>query len=157
MTDKEAAERFWHFALSVYGRDDARAAFLRLQDRDGADVPMLLWCLWCAADQRGLSRQVMAEATAFSEVWRSATVTPLRTLRRGLKSGIEGVSPPLSEAGRAQIATTEQALERMQMDHLAALPTAATAQDASALIALYADCAGLSLDASDVAIVTQAP
>ena len=157
MTDKEAAEQFWHFALSVYGRDDARAAFLRLQDRDGADVPMLLWCLWCAAEKRGILREGMAEAVAFSSAWRSATVTPLRALRRGLKQGIEGVALPLSEAGRAQIAATEQALERMQMDHLAALPVGGAARDAKTLIALYADCAGVSFDPGDVAVVTQAP
>ena len=154
MTDKEAAEQFWTFALSVYGREAAREAFLRLQDRDGADVPMLLWCLWCGATRRGVSASVMQQAVMFSEAWRAAVVGPLRSLRRGLKSGANGVSLDSSEKARQAIASTEQAVERMQMDALAGMPQDEPSSDALALIKLYAQVAGLSFDAADVAVVS---
>ena len=153
MAEKEAAEAFWDFALSVYGRSAAREAFLRLQDRDGADVPMLLWCLWRAESGRAVSRTVMGEAAAFSGAWREAVVAPVRGSRKALKGGIGGIPLSLSERARARIADTEQSLEKMQMDHLAALPVEGAQGDAAALISLYAEVAELELLASDVALV----
>lgn len=154
MTVKEA-DRFWEYSLPVYGR--ARDAFLRLQDRDGADVPMLLWCLWCGSEGRIVPRGTMAEAVAFSEGWQRGVVTPLRTLRRQMKSGAENVPLPLFEGARALVATAEQDTERQQMAHLASLspepgeadPTAA----APANLASYAETAGLSLSTVDRATV----
>ena len=153
MAQKEAAERFWDHALALYGRDAAREAFLRLQDRDGADVPMLLWCLWCASEGRGISRETMTAAVAFSSAWRAEAVAPLRTLRKALKSGIKNIDRALSEEARTRIASTEQALERLQMDHLAGLPTGTAQSNGLTLIALYADVAGLSLDAADGVVI----
>lgn len=153
MTEKEAAERFWVFALELYGQDAAREAFLRLQDRDGADVPMMLWCLWCGAEGQGISDEVMAEAIGFSAAWREQTVGPLRTLRRALKPGILGVQTALSEAARSKIATTEQAVERLQMDHLAGLLSGTGAGGPRENMDRYARAASLSLDADDVSVV----
>ncbi len=155
MTEKKAAEHFWAFALSIYSREVARKAFLRLQDRDGADVPLLLWCLWCGAEGRSISATVMKEAITFSHAWQTAAITPLRTLRRSLKSGIENIALALSERARSEIGQTEQALERMQMDHLASLALQNSHTDAETLIALYAELAGLNLNAEDIAIITQ--
>lgn len=154
MEDSKAADRFWNFALAVYGRDVARAAFLRLQDRGGADVPMLLWCLWLASEGRGVSREGMAAAVSFSGTWRRAMVDPLRAVRRGVKPGIGGVPDALTGEGRALVAKTEQALERMQMAHLAGLSSDAPSAD---LMGLYAEVAGLTLDAEDLATVAAPP
>ncbi len=153
MAQKEAAEAFWDFALGVYGQDAVRAAFLRLQDRDGADVPLLLWCLWLGTRGRGVSDEEMTAAVRFSLAWRDAVVAPVRAVRRGLKLGVEGV--PLEEAARARarIADTEQGLERMQMDHLAQMPCSGGTDESAGLIALYAGIAGLHLDSVDVADV----
>lgn len=156
MADKEAAERFWTHALGVYLREEPRAAFLRLQDRGGADVPMLLWCLWLSSEGRAPSRQTMADAVAFSARWRTAMVDPLRRVRRGAKGGIDGLPADLAEAGRTLVAETEQALERLQMDHLAGLPVEPGTVPAQAMLGLYADAAGLALDPEDVAVVVAA-
>ena len=150
MAQKEAAEQFWDFALSVYGQDAAREAFLRLQNRDGADVPMLLWCLWCAEQGRGVSRSVMAEAVRFSSVWREAVVDPLRSTRTTLKDGLQDIPAALSDDARQKIAVTEQALERVQMEYLVELPGTGVQADGSGIIALYADVAGLGLGVADV-------
>ena len=155
MTAKE--ERFWAYALRVYGQKEAREAFLRLQERDGADVPMLLWCLWRGAEGCGIPRGTMAEAVAFSESWAREIVRPLRALRRGMKGGVEGAPDALAEKARSDVARTEQNAERVQMEHLAdqSGERGQTTPDEAmrANIALYADCAGRTLDREDCAVV----
>lgn len=153
MTQRKAADRFWDFALSVYGRDAPRAAFLRLQDEGGADVPMLLWCLWLAHEGRSVSPDAMTGAVAFSRAWRAAMVDPLRRVRRTVKPGIDAVPDVLTEEGRALVAQTEQALERMQMTHLAQIKAAEGKADPGDNLLLYADVAGLSLDPDDLATI----
>jgi uncharacterized protein (TIGR02444 family) len=156
MDDRKASARFWDFALAVYGREDARAAFLRLQDDGGADVPMLLWCLWCAAEGQGVSRAQMTTAVAFSRAWRRAMVDPLRAVRRGVKPGIDNVPGALTAEGRALVAQTEQALERMQMNALAGMVAGESDTDPGDTLLLYADVAGLRLDPDDLATIAAA-
>jgi len=153
MTEKKAAEQFWVYALELYGQSTAREALLRLQDRDGADVPMLLWCVWHGAKEQGVSKDRMVQAVDFSKAWREETVEPLRKVRRALKSGIPGVESTLSETARSRIAETEQAVERIQMDHLAEIPLGALRGSAAENLDHYALVAGLSLDAADVSIL----
>ena len=149
------ADRFWHFALTVYPQPDARAAFLRLQDRDGADVPMLLWCLWCAAEGVGLSVKPMRAALAFSVNWRRDRVEPVRALRRAWKGASGQLPPQASEAARQALAKAEQTIERIQMDHLADMAHGTDEADAAlANIRLYAAEAGLSFDTDDIDTIT---
>ena len=150
MAEKEAAEQFWAFSLELYGQDTAREAFLRLQDRDGADVPMMLWCLWRGVEGHGIPEDVMAEAVEFSASWRQQAVEPLRKLRKAMKPGISGVQSALSEAARSKVAKTEQAVERLQMDHLAGLPCGSVVGGQRENMDRYARAASLSLDADDV-------
>ncbi len=146
------AARFWRFALGVYLPDDARAAFLRLQDRDGADVPLLLFCLWCGVEGVRLSDEAMAQAVAFSRDWRADRVEPLRALRHAWK----GAPDALSQAARQQVAKAEQAVERLQMDHLAGLRAGedGAADAVAANLSSLSRHAELSLDRADIAIVT---
>lgn len=157
MTDKEAEERFWQFALAVYGQDAARVAFLRLQDKDGADVPMLLWCLWCGAEGRAVSVEAVEAALAFNEVWRAAAVLPMRDVRRALKPGVAGAPDALTEAARTRVAQAEQAIERLQMEHLVTLAEAPSLPPSRALaeqaLALYGGGAGLMFDQADLEII----
>jgi hypothetical protein len=61
----------------------------------------------------------------------------------------------LSGEARQIIGSAEQTVERLQMDRLAALPQDGSASEPQALIALYAEVAGLALDGDDVAIVRE--
>lgn len=153
MAEKEAAERFWTFALALYGQDAAREALLRLQDRDGADVPMMLWCVWRGVEGFSISGDVMTEAVGFSTAWREGTVAPLRKIRKALKSGISGVEVAMSEAARSRVAETEQAVERMQMDQLAGMSGDHPHGDPRQNLERYALVGGLSLNAEDVSVV----
>jgi len=96
---QKKAERFWKYALTLYDQEAVREALLRLQDRDGADVPLLLWCVWCGAEAQGVSDEAMSQAVEFSAVWREQTVSPLRFRRscqRQRERRLRRQSKPLS-------------------------------------------------------------
>ena len=158
MVEGEAAPaRFWKFALGVYLPEEARAAFLRLQDRDGADVPLLLFCLWCGVEGAALSDAAMERAVNFSAAWRAERVEPIRRLRMAWKDRPGTLPPDASEAARQQVAKAEQAVERLQMDHLAGFRDGAAHRVDDALphnIAILCRHASLTFDPADMATVS---
>jgi hypothetical protein len=93
----------------------------------------------------------MASAVAFSARWRVERVEPLRRLRRDWKAAPDA----LSQAARQCVAKAEQAVERLQMDHLAGLsdgqPDPSGAMNAN--VAAYARHAALTFDPVDICIV----
>lgn len=86
MADDATAERFWRFSLMIYARLGVAEALLRLQDRGGHNINMILFGLCLALcegvplDAAGLARARAAIAGIDRDV-----VTPLRALRRALK------------------------------------------------------------------------
>lgn len=148
------AARFWAFALRVYMPEEARALFLRFQDGAGGDVPLALFCLWCGAEGVRLTDRTMRAAVEFSAGWRTARVEPLRALRTAWKDAPDPLPPALSEQARQHVARAEQAVERLQMDHLAALRGPARGQGTGAAhtnLALYCRLAGLTPGEEDLA------
>lgn len=147
------ADRFWQFALAVYLPQEGRALFLRLQDEGGLDVPLALFCLWCGAETLCLSEPAMRQAIAFSAAWRRERVEPLRALRRTWKQVPGSLPAHLSEAARQRVAQAEQAVERLQMDHLVTLREGVSGGLGAAAdnLALYCQLAPLSPDQGDLA------
>ncbi len=145
------ADRFWHFALDLYRPQGNRALFLRVQDDAGLDVPLALFCLWCGSEGLHLSEPAMGEAVAFSAAWRAARIEPLRALRRAWKASPGPFPAALAEDARQQVAGAEQAVERLQMDHLVTLRRGAQGdgQAVATNLALYVRLARLSLEESD--------
>lgn len=76
---------FWAFSLALYARPGVAAACLDLQDRFGADVNLLLLCLWRA--HKGFNGWAEGEfariEAAVAPV--NAALKPLRQARRALK------------------------------------------------------------------------
>jgi len=109
-------EAFWRFSLALYARPGAAAALLRLQDRAGLDVNLLLFALWCGASRAvRLDAERLAAATAASVAIKEA-VEPLRGLRRRLKGAELGDGDRL----RQRVAVLEVAAEREAQRCLAA-------------------------------------
>ena len=54
------ATPFWRFSLAFYGQPGVPALLLPLQDRSGADVNLVLFGLWRAAQRHALSPQEFA-------------------------------------------------------------------------------------------------
>lgn len=105
----------WEKSCALYALPGASAELLGLQDRCGADVPLLLWAAVLALEGEALdgasARAAWAKCTAIAE-----SVRAVRVLRRKLTD----LGPPDAiAAARSALLASEQALERLQLDCLA--------------------------------------
>jgi uncharacterized protein (TIGR02444 family) len=132
----------WDFALAVYAGPGVEAACLRLQDRSGLDVTMLLFCLWCGFTGPGsLSESAMAAALRTVRLWGGGVTAPLRAARRALKD--EALGADAARIGlRAAVIEAERRSERIMLEVLAvqdgaALPGPRGEAAARANLALY--------------------
>jgi len=102
----------WAFCLTLYARPGVAQACLALQDRHGADIPLLLAVLWHG--QSGLGPAPLAKWRRISKRWREQAVVPLRNLRRAMKgrAGWEEI--------REGVKRLELSAEKAQLDSLAA-------------------------------------
>ncbi|MBA9065663.1 TIGR02444 family protein [Methylobacterium sp. 092160098-2] len=132
------SDPLWTFACAFYGRPGVAAACLALQDEGGADVPLLLYLIWCGRTGRRLDASALAGAEARIGPWRGQVISPLRAIRRAMRSDI--LSGQTTEALRERIKLAEIEAERLA---LAALFEAAPVPDMPAssggeALALYA-------------------
>lgn len=112
----------WEFSLWAYGLQGVDKALLSLQDRMGADVNMVLFCVWLA--YRGGSAsdltENMSNALKLSREWQVAMVAPIRKCRENLKvliegSGMSGETKAQMEGLRERIKANEIDLEALQI------------------------------------------
>jgi uncharacterized protein (TIGR02444 family) len=116
----DAAESFWRFSLMVYARPGVAEALIRLQDRGGHNVNLILFGLWlgiCEGLRLGAGQLARAE-TAIARL-DSDIVMPLRRLRSALK----GDPDPDVRALRRRVLALEIAAERRVQVRLAATIT----------------------------------
>ncbi len=115
-------ETFWQFSGEAYGEPDVAEACLEAQDNFGADVNVILLCLWM--DTRGMRMQGddWANLLRTSQAWQRDTLAPQREKRRALKG-----KPDYEAAKRQELALERQAqaallesLEEMPIRHKAA-------------------------------------
>ena len=103
---------FWDFSLSFYARPGVPEICLRLQDRHGVDVNVLLYVLFLAAQGRWLGPKDVARIDALVEPWRRSIVEPLRSVRRALKENIGAFTAGATANFRADIKRVELEAER---------------------------------------------
>ncbi len=112
----------WEFSIWVYELPGVQKALLALQDRMGADVNMVLFCVWLA--YRGSNgndlAQNLSEALKLSRDWQTAMVHPVRKCRDNLKvlldgDGFTGPTRTATEALRERIKAAELDLEALQI------------------------------------------
>ncbi|MBI4293192.1 MAG: TIGR02444 family protein [Betaproteobacteria bacterium] len=162
-----APHPFWLFSLRTYGKPGVEQACLRLQDRHGADVNLVLLCCWAAASGRAaLATRTIRASIASTKHWQAEVIGPLRTARHSLKQGFEGVPPERTAELRKSIGRVELECEHAEQlllaPHVDALPKVQDADPArSAKIGIerYFGCLGARLDKAareDVATVIQA-
>ena len=119
-----ASERFWNFSVRTYRTEGVPAACLALQDERGADVNVLLFCMWVGATRGELGDGVYGEALRYSEEWCSNVVAPLRRARTWMKrQGCHSRPTPTDEcmALREKVKGVEFAAEKMQEETLESL------------------------------------
>ncbi len=148
---------FWDFSLAVYGRPGVAEACLRLQDRHGLDVNLLLVCCWAGTRGRGLEPTGMARLAASVADWHHAVVQSLRGVRRWLKTQTAAPAD-LAGALRTTIKGKELEAERIEQQLLyealgepAAGPAAEGGEDVLAAqnLRLYLRESGVEPDAVD--------
>jgi uncharacterized protein (TIGR02444 family) len=115
------ASPFWQFSLRFYRQPKVAEACITLQEAAGVDVNLLLFLLWHATLKRALSAAEVAELESRIGPWREATVVPLRTVRRALKSPPALVAPATAELFRTKIKAIELEAERLQQEAMFAL------------------------------------
>ncbi|MEM8976218.1 MAG: TIGR02444 family protein [Pseudomonadota bacterium] len=80
------ADDFWRFSLDRYSRDGVSEMCLQLQDHAGADVNMMLLCLWVGSASRLLSREELSQLIeGEAGNWHRDIVLPLRAARKAMK------------------------------------------------------------------------
>jgi len=107
---------FWRFSLRFYRQPRVADACIALQEEAGVDVNLLLFLLWQATLKRALSPLEVGELEGRIGAWRDATVIPLRSVRRALKSPPALVEPAAAEAFRTRIKAVELEAERLQQE-----------------------------------------
>jgi uncharacterized protein (TIGR02444 family) len=80
------AETLKEFALRRYRRAGVVECCLRLQDRAGADVNLLLAAAWLAEQSCVWRHEQVHELIAICADWRQHCILPLRGVRRYLKT-----------------------------------------------------------------------
>jgi uncharacterized protein (TIGR02444 family) len=117
-----AAEEFWQFSLTLYGRPEVARQCLELQDKWNAKVNLLLWLAWL--EQRGqlVDNELLTHAENSVDEWNRTIIQPLRQVRRQLRAQFlasEILAVPATSftvAGGAELMTTVyQALKTTEL------------------------------------------
>jgi uncharacterized protein (TIGR02444 family) len=151
---------FWDFALQVYKCEGVGVACIRLQERHGVDVNLMLFCLWLGESSRGvLDAHEMDTLCTTSDRWHNTVVKSLRAVRQGLKTDFPDVPDGLRESLRAQVQATEIDAEHLEQLLLAGavdrpagemgLPPESRASDANGNFKLYLSTLGAIFEPAD--------
>ncbi len=137
---------FWDFSIGIYALPGVADACLTLQDEQGADINVVLFCLWIAQQKDGrLSRTQLEEFLEDVSDWQNQVVTPLRTLGRQLKDSGSVIPPAFRELVRSTIKCAELDAEHAEQLYLAELlPVAPEAEHPSPEAAAMAAAENLS-------------
>jgi uncharacterized protein (TIGR02444 family) len=103
--------------VALYGVAGIGPLCLGLQDRYGADVPLLLFLAIADEAGHGLDAAGEQAVVAAAAAWRRASVTPLRALRVALK---DLCVTPDELMFRASVKAVELEAERLQVARIAA-------------------------------------
>ncbi len=115
--DPWPSSAFWDFSLEVYGLPGVADACLALQDRQGADVNLLLLACWLARQERRLDPSLAARLRAAASEHQDPIIRPLRGARRALKARAataDGFLAEPLEALRRTVAAAELEAERVE-------------------------------------------
>ena len=110
-------ESLWHFSLGLYARPGVADCCLHMQDKQGVNVNVLLWCAWLGARGYMLDHARLDGAMDITCAWDSRYVQPLRNLRRQMKAEF-GVDDAGVEAVRTSIKQAELQAERQLQQQL---------------------------------------
>lgn len=117
----------WDWAAAAYARAGVSETCLTLQDKDGQNVPLLLFGAWAATTGRALDDEAVEAACDVARAWDQAAVSPLRAVRRALKAPLLDMDATAREEVRAAVKAAELMAERRLLEDLEPLAGAAGA------------------------------
>lgn len=118
----EEAYDLRQFAVTIYRADGVPAACLRLQDRFGVDVNLLLAAAYLGAVRGStLSAAVLADLSSHVDSWHRDVVSALREVRRRLKSGPPPAPDTRTTALREKVKSLEVEAEMIELSELGEL------------------------------------
>jgi len=100
----------WAYALAAWERPGVSKACLRLQDRHGQCVVLLLWGAWAAIEGRNVDIPTTRSAVALARTWESDVIAPLRAARRALGTAAEVTDDEARDLARAAELDAEHTL-----------------------------------------------
>jgi len=112
---------FWRFSNAFYRRAGVAQACLDLQDNCDVDVNLLLFLLWLADAGRRLAAGEVRTLDERLRRWRGEVVSPLRAMRRMLKSDAPLVEPGQAGFFRSRVKSLELEAERLQQEAMFAM------------------------------------
>lgn len=154
-------ESFWDFSVRTYRTSGVSEACLSLQNDQGADVNMLLYCCWVGAAAGPFDDELFSRASEYSARWAENVVIPLREARTWMKhTGCNLASVPTESCMelREEIKSVEFAAEKMQQEVLESIVLVERTrderpeqivEDVAANLMLYLECVDIQL-ANDV-------
>ncbi len=146
------SDPFWDFSVAIYDRPGVAAACLRLQDRHGADVNLLLFTVFAGCRGMVLDSASVRSARDAVGRWQAEVVVPLRALRRSLKRDHRGAPSAHVNLLRQQLAASELAAEHVEQLMLSALlegDGSGASEHATQNVEIYLDLLGVRPDAAD--------
>jgi uncharacterized protein (TIGR02444 family) len=109
-------DALWRFSTAFYARAGVAEALIKLQDRAGFDVNLMLFAVWSGLSGRNrFTAAELAAADRAAGPIRRELVAPLRALRRKLRSNPDADIQQLRE----EIKGLELAAERILQSRLA--------------------------------------
>ncbi len=122
MSDEMRAEMgaaFWQFSTTLYAARGIEPALLALQDRDGFEVNLALFCLFAAQRRIHLDAPAIEAMRAVGLAWGHEVVGHLRTARRLMKP--RAIEDKDAARLRDEVKVIELAAERAMQGALADL------------------------------------
>jgi uncharacterized protein (TIGR02444 family) len=107
------AGALWRFSLAIYAKPGVPDALIGLQDRGGADVNLVLYCLWRGVSGRPTAAADIRAAVRATRGWQAGTVARLRVLRRALKTTLSCID---DRAVAAAVAALREQIKRAELD-----------------------------------------
>ena len=112
---------FWNYSNEIYRITNVPETCLKLQNKYGLDVNMVLFCCWHGNNFGKMNEDLFIQCQNFSTTWTNNSVKPLREIRTWLKSigcldQMLDVEPCMNF--RNQVKKVELESEKFQQDSL---------------------------------------
>lgn len=132
---------FWDFSVKTYGGEGVPEACLNLQNKQGLDVNMLLFCCWYGLIRGRIEPAQLSQVLNDSERWAEQVVRPLRGARSWMKKdALDELALPSDAvmALREKIKSNELAAEKIQQEFLESMVSQQQAREQTAEAQLLA-------------------